>query len=71
MHAGDRIAVAGGDQRFTGMVEETGDDLVALRCVFGRVDIHLIAGVPLSIEIHEHATSGGDRPRAAAASTTR
>jgi hypothetical protein len=64
MHAGDRIAVTIGAQRFAGLVEETGEDLVALRCTFGRVDIHLTPGLPLSIEIHDHATSGGDRARA-------
>jgi hypothetical protein len=64
MHAGDRIAVTIGDQRFTGLVEETGEDLIALRAFFGRVDVHLTGGLPLTIEIHEHATSGGDRARA-------
>jgi hypothetical protein len=61
MHAGDRIAVTIGDQRFAGYVHETGDDLVALRAVFGRVDIHLVPGLPLFIELYDHATSGGDR----------
>jgi hypothetical protein len=64
MHAGDRIAVVIGDQRFTGLVEETGDDLIAIRAFFGRVDIHLTGGLPLAIEMHEHATSGGVRARA-------
>jgi hypothetical protein len=63
MHAGDRITVTIGDQHFTGLVEETGADLIALRASFGRVDIHLTDGLPLVIEIHEHATSGGARAR--------
>jgi hypothetical protein len=61
VHAGDRIAVTIGDQRFAGFVEELGPDLIALRAVFGRVDIHLAHGVALSIEIVDHATSGGER----------
>jgi hypothetical protein len=64
MHAGDRIAVMIGDQRFAGLVEETGADLIAVRASFGRVDIHLTGGLPLAIEMHEHATSGGARARA-------
>ena len=63
MHAGDRIAVVVGEQRFTGLVEESGDDLIALQAFFGRVDIHLTGGLPFAIEIHEHATSGGTRAR--------
>jgi hypothetical protein len=61
MHAGDRIAVAMGVHRFAGFVEETGPDLIALRAAFGRVDIHLTPGYPLSIELHDHATAGGER----------
>ena len=63
MHAGDRIAVTIVDQRFTGTVEEVGDDLLALRAMFGRVDIHLAAGIPLQIELEDHPTSGGQRGR--------
>lgn len=61
MHAGDRIAVTVGDQRFAGWVQETGDDLIALRAVFGRVDIHLVPGLALYIELYDHATAGGER----------
>jgi hypothetical protein len=61
MHAGDRIAVTVGEQRFAGHVEETGEDLLAIRAAFGRVDIHLTPGLPLLIELHDHATSGGTR----------
>jgi hypothetical protein len=63
MHAGDRIAVTVVDQRFTGTVEELGDDLLGLRAMFGRVDIHLAPGIPLQIELEDHPTSGGHRGR--------
>ena len=61
LHAGDRIAVTIADQRFAGFVEEIGEDLISLRAVFGRVDLHLAHGLALSIEIIDHATSGGER----------
>ena len=61
MHAGDRIAVTVAAQSFTGLVEEVGDDLLALRCAFGRVEIHVCAGIPISFELVEHATQGGTR----------
>jgi hypothetical protein len=61
-HAGDRIAVAVGSQRLAGMVDETGPDLIALRAVFGRVDIHLTSGSPLYIELVDHPDTGGHRP---------
>ena len=63
MHAGDRLAVTIVDQRFTGLVEEVGDDLLALRAVFGRVDLHLAPGIPLRIEVVDHPASGGARGR--------
>src|SRR5690242_15441916 len=61
MHAGDRLAVTVVDQRFTGTVEELGSDLIGLRALFGRVDIHVTSGIPLQIELEDHATSGGRR----------
>jgi hypothetical protein len=61
MHAGDRIAVTVAQQSFVGLVEEVGDDLLALRCAFGRVEIHTCAGIPVSFEVVEHATHGGTR----------
>jgi hypothetical protein len=61
MHAGDRIAVTVVDQRFAGTVEEIGDDLIGLRVLFGRVDIHVVPGIPLQIELEDHPTSGGRR----------
>jgi hypothetical protein len=61
MHAGDRLAVTVVDQRFTGTVEEIGPDLLGMRCIFGRVDIHLALGVTLQIELVDHPASGGHR----------
>jgi hypothetical protein len=61
MHAGDRIAVTIVEQRFTGTVDEVGDDLLVIRAIFGRVDMHLLPGIPLHIELVDHPTSGGHR----------
>jgi hypothetical protein len=61
MHAGDRLAITVVDQRFTGTVEEIGADLIGLRAMFGRVDIHVAPGIPMQIEIEDHAKSGGQR----------
>ena len=61
MHAGDRVAVTVSGRRFTGGVEEIGPDLISLRCAFGRVDIHMVTGYPIVIEIDEKALSGGGR----------
>ena len=61
MHAGDRIAVTVASQPFVGLVDEVGDDLLALRCGFGRVEIHVSVGIPISIDLVEHATQGGRR----------
>ena len=63
MHAGDRIAITVGGQRFAGTVQEAGPDLVALQAVFGRVDVHVVPAVPIFLEIHDKAASGGDRAR--------
>ena len=64
MHAGDRLAISVLDQRFTGTIEEIGDDLIGLRALFGRVDIHVAPGIPLQIELVDHPTSGGHRGNA-------
>jgi hypothetical protein len=61
MHAGDIVAVSVGPQRFTGTIEEVGPDLVALRCTFGRVDVHTADATPLAVQVVEHATAGGRR----------
>lgn len=63
MHGGDRLAVTVCDQRFAGMVEEVGEDLLGLRALFGRVDIHLAPGIPMHIEFLEHPQQGGSRGR--------
>jgi hypothetical protein len=64
MNAGDRIEVTVGGQRFAGFVEEVGPDLLGLRCAFGRVDIHIVPGVALLIDIADKATTGGTSARA-------
>jgi hypothetical protein len=61
MHAGDRIAVSIAARSFVGIVEEVGDDLVALRSPAGRVEIQVGAAAPVSFELVEHATEGGTR----------
>ena len=61
MHAGDRIAAIVGTQTFVGLVDEVGADLLALRCAFGRVEIHVCPSIPISFELVEHATKGGTR----------
>jgi hypothetical protein len=61
MHSGDRVAVKVVGESFVGLVEEVGDDLCALRCAAGRVDIHLCAGIPIAFELVEHAHEGGAR----------
>jgi hypothetical protein len=61
MHRGDRLAVTVAGQRFAGVPEEVGEDLIALRTLFGRVDIHITSGVPLWYEIFERAATGGGR----------
>jgi hypothetical protein len=63
MHAGDRLAATILDQRFTGLVEEVGEDLLAIRAIFGRVDLHLAPGIPMQIELVDHPTTGGSRGR--------
>jgi hypothetical protein len=61
MHAGDRLAVTILDQRFTGTVEEVGADVLGMRCIFGRVDIHVALGIALQVELVDHPPSGGHR----------
>jgi hypothetical protein len=47
--------------RFYGMVEAVGPDLIAIRTVSGRVDVHLCAGVPMMMQIAERVKDGGAR----------
>jgi hypothetical protein len=62
-HAGDRIAITIFGQRFAGLVEELGVDLIGLRCPFGRVDVHVLPSIPICFEINDKALHGGERPR--------
>jgi hypothetical protein len=62
MKAGDRVAVTVAGSRFAGTVEETSADLIALRAVFGRVDIHVAPGVPIHIQLDERVAEGGEPP---------
>ena len=71
MHAGDRIAVTVATQSFVGLVDEVGADLLALRCAFGRVEIHVGAGIPISFELVEHATTADARARRTSAPPAR
>ncbi|HEX5096997.1 MAG TPA: hypothetical protein VFX21_13315 [Acidimicrobiia bacterium] len=66
MHAGDRVAVTVGGHRVTGIPEEAGADLVALRTVFGRVELHIAPGIPLTYEIYEPSAASGGRGNAIA-----
>ena len=61
MHAGDRLACTIVEQRFTGTVEEVGADILGLRAIFGRIDLHLLPGIPMHIELVDHPASGGHR----------
>lgn len=61
MHRGDRLAVTVAGFRMAGVPEEVGNDLLAIRALFGRVDIQLSPFVPLWFEPVERATAGGDR----------
>jgi hypothetical protein len=61
MHGGDRVEVVVASQSFVGTVEEVGADLVALRCVSGRVEIQVCAGIPITFERVERAKQGGTR----------
>ena len=64
MKNGDRVAVTVAGSRFAGLVEETSPDLIALRAVFGRVDIHVAPGVPMHIQLDERFPDGGAQPSA-------
>ena len=59
-----KLAVMVAVQSFVGLVDEVGSDLLALRGAFGRVEIHVGAGIPISFELVEHATHGGTRAAA-------
>src|SRR4029079_16434857 len=62
MKKGDRVAVTVAGSRFAGLVEETSADLIALRAVFGRVDIHVAPGVLMHVQLDEPIPDGGREP---------
>jgi hypothetical protein len=59
MREGDRLAIIAAGQRYAGTIEEVGEDLVALRTLFGRVDVHLSPGIPLWYELFERGATEG------------
>jgi hypothetical protein len=65
MHRGDALTVHVAGSRFAGIVDEIGEDLLALRTTDGRVDIHVTPTVPLWVQV-TRASKGGHRGSAAA-----
>jgi hypothetical protein len=61
MHRGDTLAVTVGGVRFTGVADEVGADLLALRTAAGRVDVQLAPTVPVLVEVAGRAARGGHR----------
>jgi hypothetical protein len=61
VHRGDRVAVILPHARFLGTAEAVGADLLGLRTISGRVDIHISSGVPLMMQIGERVRDGGAR----------
>ena len=61
VHRGDPIVVLQQHVRIHGDVEAVGTDLLSVRSVSGRVDVHLHDGVPLMLQIGERMKEGGAR----------
>jgi hypothetical protein len=61
VHRGDRLSVTLPNAHFLGTVEAVGDDLLSLRAVSGRVDLHLHPALPLMLQVGERARDGGTR----------
>jgi hypothetical protein len=61
MHRGDRIAVTVAGRRIAGVPEEIGADLLAVRTLLARVDIHLCPTIPFWYELVEKSPQGGHR----------
>lgn len=59
MHRGDPVAALVSGHRFAGEVVEVSDDLVSLRSVAGRVDVHICDAVPVAFEVVERVRAGG------------
>src|SRR5689334_6042846 len=61
VHRSDRLSVTLPHAHFLGTVEAVGDDLLAIRAVSGRVDVHLHPSLPLMLQVGERAREGGSR----------
>jgi hypothetical protein len=61
VHRGDPIVVLLEHVRIHGHVEAVGPDLLGVRSVSGRVDVHLHSGVPMMLQIGERVKEGGAR----------
>jgi hypothetical protein len=61
VHRGDPVIVTLPNVRFNGMVEAVGPDLLAVRTVSGRVDVHVCDGVLVVLQIGERMKEGGAR----------
>ncbi len=81
MHRGDGLTVTVLGRRLVGFVEEVGDDVLALRTVSGRIDVHLAPSIAFEYAVTAPAREGGHRgptrsadpsaPRCSYASRTR
>jgi hypothetical protein len=60
-HRGDPIVALLSNVRFHGDIEAIGDDVLSLRTVRGRVDVHLHPAVPLVLQVGERVKDGGQR----------
>jgi hypothetical protein len=61
VHRGDPVVAILEHVRFFGDIEAVGSDLLAIRSVLGRVDIHLHDSVPLLLQVGERIREGGAR----------
>jgi hypothetical protein len=61
VHRGDPVVAILEHVRFFGEIEAVGRDLLAIRSVLGRVDIHLHDSVPLMLQVGERIREGGAR----------
>src|SRR5689334_19567172 len=58
VHRGDPVVITLPHVNFYGNVEAVGPDLIALRSVSGRVDVHVHEGIPLVLQIGERVKDG-------------
>jgi hypothetical protein len=61
VHRGDPIVAILEHVRFFGDVEAVGSDLLAIRSVLGRVDVHLHDNVSMMLQVGERIRDGGAR----------